>query len=77
VVIFITTEKVVSVTASYAHTDKIQGATPPTVKGGPASVVDVTYGFNGLDKNFFGDCPGGGHATVVVTFTVARKVPVQ
>jgi pimeloyl-ACP methyl ester carboxylesterase len=70
-------EKVIAVTAHFADTDNIKNPTGPTVSGGPASVVNVTYGFNGLDRNFVGDCPGGGHATVVVTFTVARQVPVQ
>ena len=64
-------------TARFAGADNIKGATGPTVAGAPASVVSVTYGFNGLDRNVFGDCPGGGHATVVVTFSVSRKVPVQ
>jgi hypothetical protein len=70
-------ERVIAVTAKYDSTDNIKDATGPTVEGGPASVVNVNYGFSGLNKNFVGDCPGGGHATVVVTFTVGRRVPVQ
>jgi pimeloyl-ACP methyl ester carboxylesterase len=70
-------EKVVSVTARFTNTDKIQGSSGPTVVDGPASAVSVKYGFNGLDKNMFGDCAGGGHAFVVVTFTISQKVPVQ
>jgi hypothetical protein len=70
-------EKVVSVTASYARTDNIKNPTGPTIVGGPASAVSVTYGFNGQDKDFVGSCPGGGHAFVVVTFTISRKVPMQ
>jgi hypothetical protein len=70
-------EKVVAVTASYANTDNIKGATGPTVVGGSASAVSVTYGFNGQDRDWMGNCPGGGHAFVVVTFTISRKVPVQ
>lgn len=70
-------EKVIAVTAKFADTDNIKSPTGPTVSGGPASVVNVTYGFNGLDRDFIGNCPGGGHATVVVTFTVTRKIPVQ
>lgn len=69
-------EKVVAVTAKFADTDNIKSPSGPTVSGGPASVVNVTYGFNGQDKDFVGNCPGGGHATVVVTFTIARKVPI-
>lgn len=70
-------EKVIAVTGKFADTDNIKNPTGPTISGGPASVVNVTYGFNGQDKDFIGNCPGGGHATVVVTFTIARKVPVQ
>jgi hypothetical protein len=70
-------ERVIAVTAKYDSTDNIKQPTGPTVQGAPASVVNVSYGFNGQDKDFLGNCPGGGHATVVVTFTVARKVPVQ
>lgn len=70
-------EQVVSVTASYDRTDNIKGPTGPTVLGGPASAVTVSYGFNGQDKEWTGNCPGGGHAFVVVTFTISRKVPVQ
>lgn len=48
---------------------------PPTVKmSGPRS-VQVTYGFNGLDKSW-GSCPGGGHATLVVHPTIQSTVPV-
>jgi len=31
---------------------------------------DVIYGFNGKDKDMLGRSPGGGHASVVVTFVV-------
>ena len=70
-------ERVIAVTAKYDATDNIKQPTGPTVQGGPASVVSVSYGFNGLNREFTGNCPGGGHATVVVTFTIARKVPIQ
>jgi Alpha/beta hydrolase family len=70
-------EHVIAVTAKYDSADNIKQPAGPTVQGGPASVVSVSYGFNGQDRDFVGNCPGGGHATVVVTFTIARKVPVQ
>jgi pimeloyl-ACP methyl ester carboxylesterase len=41
---------------------------------GNTAVID--YGFNGLDKQFF-NCPGGGHATVVASFTVRQQIPVE
>ncbi len=47
---------------------------PPTVKlTGPRS-IQVTYGFNGLDKSW-GSCPGGGHATLVVHPIIQSRVP--
>ena len=52
-------EKVLSVTARYEGTAKIKDATGPTVEGPPSPTVVVKYGFNGLDKNIVGDCPGG------------------
>jgi hypothetical protein len=48
---------------------------PPTVKLTGVRSVQVTYGFNGLDKNL-GSCPGGGHATLVVHPTIQSRVPV-
>jgi hypothetical protein len=41
------------------------------------NTATINYGFNGLDKNFVGDCPGGGHATVVATFTVRSQTPIE
>ncbi len=39
-----------------------------------ANTATISYGFNGLDRNGFGSCPGGGHATIVATFPV-RSYP--
>jgi Caspase domain len=64
-------EKVVSVSASFRDTDKIQNVATPVVLGPPGSHVPVKYSFNGLDSGIFG-CPGGGHATLAVTFTVEQ-----
>ena len=33
-----------------------------------ANVINVTYSIRGLDRQLFGNCPGGGHATVVVEY---------
>jgi|HubBroStandDraft_6_1064221.scaffolds.fasta_scaffold35516_3 hypothetical protein len=33
----------------------------------------VQYGFNGLDRQLFGNCPGGGHGTLVVRFQLIPK----
>jgi pimeloyl-ACP methyl ester carboxylesterase len=69
-------EKVLSVSARFEGADNIKDQSGPTVEGAPGPTVAVSYGFNGLDRNFVGNCPGGGHATVVVIFTVQRKVPI-
>jgi pimeloyl-ACP methyl ester carboxylesterase len=69
-------ERVLSVSARFDGASNIKDQSGPTVEGPPGPTVNVSYGFNGLDRNFLGDCPGGGHATVVVTFTVRRKVPI-
>jgi hypothetical protein len=68
-------EKVIGVTAHYEGSDNIKDATGPSVEGVPGPSIVVAYGFNGLDRNF-GNCPGGGHTTVVVEFQVQRTVPI-
>jgi hypothetical protein len=67
-------ERVTAVTGALISPDKIQGAGPVTVTMDSANTATVTFSFNGLDAGVFG-CPGGGHTTVVVTFTVERTVP--
>jgi pimeloyl-ACP methyl ester carboxylesterase len=41
------------------------------------NTATIDYGFNGLDRNWVGDCPGGGHATVVATFRIRKETPVE
>ena len=67
-------EKVLSATASIENADNIQGISGPTLRQVTGNTVRVTYGFNGKDAGITG-CPGGGHATVVVTFTVEQHSP--
>jgi pimeloyl-ACP methyl ester carboxylesterase len=67
-------ERVLSVTAAIIDADNIKEPSASVISKDPASLVEVTYSFKGLNKNPF--CPGGGHARVSVTFTVERKVPV-
>jgi len=69
-------EVVQSVSARLENTNNIKDVTGPKIEGPIGPSVVVSYGFNGLDRNFVGNCPGGGHATVVVDFAVHRKVPV-
>jgi len=66
-------ERVISVTASYENVSNIKDQTGPTIVSSQGPIVTVRYGFNGLDAGLFG-CPGGGHATVAVTFTIQRFV---
>jgi MinD-like ATPase involved in chromosome partitioning or flagellar assembly len=68
-------EQIISASASFENTDNIQGVTGPTLGPVTGNGVSVKYGFNGRDKGIFG-CPGGGHATIVVTFVVQKEVPV-
>ena len=69
-------ERVGSASTSLENADKIQGVAGPTLGPLKGTTVDVTYGFNGKDKDMLGNCPGGGHATVVVTFVVQKDVPI-
>ncbi len=69
-------ERVLTASASLENADNIQGVSGPTLGPVTGNTVRVTYGFNGKDAGITG-CPGGGHATVVVTFSVERQVPVQ
>jgi pimeloyl-ACP methyl ester carboxylesterase len=68
-------EKIVNATPSLENSDKIQGVTGPTLGPITGNTAQVSYGFNGLDASLSG-CPGGGHATVVVTFVIQRQTPV-
>jgi len=69
-------EQVVSIAAGIVDADNIND--PKTsVLDKPAASVRVSYSFNGRDKDFLGNCPGGGHGTVLVTFTVRQKVEVR
>jgi pimeloyl-ACP methyl ester carboxylesterase len=64
-------------TASLIDADHIKDVSPnpPTVHKLSPRAVEVTYGFNGEDKNL-GNCPGGGHATLIVHPTIVSHVPV-
>ena len=36
-------------------------------------LIQVAYSIRGLDRQFLGNCPGGGHATVVVDYQVVPR----
>jgi pimeloyl-ACP methyl ester carboxylesterase len=70
-------QELVDTTAALVDTDNIKDVNPnpPTVKQIDSRTVLVTYGFNGEDKNL-GNCPGGGHATLVVHPTIRSVIPI-
>jgi len=73
-------EKVLAATASLINYDNIQGVNPnpPVVNRlDPNGIAHVIYGFNGLNKYWLGNCPGGGHASVRVQFTIHQDVPIR
>jgi len=39
--------------------------------------ISVPYAIRGLDRQFLGNCPGGGHATLVVVYQLAPRNPEQ
>lgn len=71
-------ELLVGATAEYVDKSNTQGESPPAVTSvDPSGVAHVRYGFNGLDKNWLGNCPGGGHLTILVKFSIAQEVPIR
>ena len=48
-----------------------------TIVSSSDNTAQVHFNFDGEAKNFVGNCPGGGHVTVVVTFQILKSVPVQ
>ncbi len=70
-------EELVNTTAALVDAEHIKDVNPdpPTVKQVDSRTVLVAYGFNGVDKSA-GNCPGGGHATLVVHPTIRSIVPV-
>ena len=65
-----------TVTVRLDGPDKIKDAHIGLVsQSGNTATID--YGFNGLDRNFVGDCPGGGHATVLAIFPVRQQIPIE
>jgi pimeloyl-ACP methyl ester carboxylesterase len=61
-------------TARYDGSDHIKDATGPSVLSYQGNTAKVQYGFNGEDSGL--GCHGG-HTTIVVTFSLERKVPTQ
>jgi hypothetical protein len=65
-----------TVTVRLDGPDKINDAHIGLVsQSGNTATID--YGFNGLDKNFVADCPGGGDATVLAIFPVRQHMSIE
>jgi pimeloyl-ACP methyl ester carboxylesterase len=58
-------------TAELINKDKIRHEEAKVVSSS-GNTAQVLVNFDGEAKNTFGNCPGGGHATVVVTFPIRR-----
>lgn len=54
--------------AKWADINNIRDHTAKSERVG--NVIVATGGIRGLDKNSFGSCPGGGHATLELTVTI-------
>lgn len=71
-------ERLLSAKAELVDTASIQPPSPPVVtRVDPSGIAHVSFGINGVDKNWMGNCPGGGHASVLVHFRIRQEVPVK
>jgi hypothetical protein len=68
-------EQVLSVSASIIDANNINDP-KASVLDPPSASVRVSYSFNGRDRDPIGSCPGGGHGTVLATFTVRQRMEV-
>jgi hypothetical protein len=64
--------KVQSAVAGIEDTSNLKGSSA-TIKGTDSNSATVTYSIVGLDRQLFGNCPGGGHGTLVVRFQLVPK----
>jgi hypothetical protein len=65
-------QKVVNVSATLANIDNLKSWSV-IVTGHDESAADVHYSLIGLDRQLFGNCPGGGHGSVVTSFVLGPK----
>jgi hypothetical protein len=63
-----------SARATIEDTSNLQSANAQVVSQ-QADGVDVQYSYRGLNRELFGNCPGGGHGTLVVQFQLSPKMP--
>jgi hypothetical protein len=67
-------DRVLSVSANLTDVNNIKDQSAPIIVGPVGPSVVVQYSFGGLDRDFIGNCPGGGHATLTVNFVVEERV---
>ena len=64
--------KIQSATAEIRNPSNLKDARASIIKIAPDSVT-ADYAIVGLDRQLFGNCPGGGHGTLVITFHLEPK----
>jgi hypothetical protein len=64
--------KVESATAEIQDTSNLKRATAKVIGVDPSSAI-IEFAIAGLDRRLFGNCPGGGHGTLVVQFQLVPK----
>jgi hypothetical protein len=64
--------KVQSATATIQDSSNLKEARANVVQTDPDAAI-VSYSIEGLDRQLFGNCPGGGHGTLVVRFQLVPK----
>lgn len=64
--------RVQSATATIQDSSNLKEAQADVLRTEPEAAF-VRYSITGLDRQFLGNCPGGGHGTLVVRFQLAPK----
>jgi hypothetical protein len=64
--------KVQSATATIQDSSNLKEVRANVLRTDPDAAF-VEYSISGLDRQVFGNCPGGGHGTLVVTFQLVPK----
>jgi hypothetical protein len=65
-------QKVQSVSASLVNTDNLKTQSVAVVQFDNTG-AKVKYLLEGLDRQIFGNCPGGGHGTIVTNFVIGPR----
>jgi pimeloyl-ACP methyl ester carboxylesterase len=67
-------ETIVEVNSTVENADNVSKSSTVVIRHDERSAV-IRYSLRGLDKNMLGlNCPGGGHATIVASFVISRKI---